>query len=189
MEWSHDDDMLELGGTMEWSYDDDMLELGGTMESILNIDVLDYGFTAKGEVFITSINRNFEFAFNCPNFSDRVLRIEVVGKPPEGEVSIERNTHQKRQSDDDITEKGDDSDLVLKVNSIYVNSAILAARSPFFYKLFTTGMKESHQQRHVTLRINTSGTCQNKSHRVLLCASAYALTAYSFVCRLITKHF
>ncbi|XP_064994749.1 BTB/POZ domain-containing protein POB1-like [Musa acuminata AAA Group] len=126
---------------MEWSIDD---------------DVLDYRVTAKGEVVITSINCNFEFAFNCPNFSDRVLRIEVVGKPPEGEVGIERNTHHKRQSDDDITEKGDDSDLVLRVNSIYVNSAILAVRSPFFFELFTTGIKESHQQRHVTLRINAS---------------------------------
>ncbi|XP_064995428.1 BTB/POZ domain-containing protein At2g46260-like [Musa acuminata AAA Group] len=133
--------MLKVGWTVEWSPDDVML---------------NYRVTAEGEEVITSINRNFKFAFNCPNFSDRVLRIEVVGKPPEGEVSIERNTHQKRQSDDDITEKGDDSDLVLRVNSIYVNSAILAVRSPFFFKLFTTGMKESHQQRHVTLRINTS---------------------------------
>ncbi|XP_064995426.1 BTB/POZ domain-containing protein POB1-like [Musa acuminata AAA Group] len=126
------------------------------MEWILDDDVLDYRVTIEGEEVLTSINRNFEFAFNCPNFSDRVLRIEVVGKPPEGEVGIERNTHHKRQSDDDIIEKGDDSDLVLRVNSIYVNSAILAVRSPFFFELFTTGIKESHQQRHVTLRINAS---------------------------------
>ncbi|VAI88984.1 unnamed protein product [Triticum turgidum subsp. durum] len=45
---------------------------------------------------------------------------------------------------------------VLRVKSIYISSAILAAKSPFFYKLFSNGMKES-DQRHATLRITTSG--------------------------------
>jgi len=42
------------------------------------------------------------------------------------------------------------------VKSIYISSAILAAKSPFFYKLFSNGMKES-DQRHATLRITASG--------------------------------
>ncbi|CAL5053054.1 unnamed protein product [Urochloa decumbens] len=44
---------------------------------------------------------------------------------------------------------------VLRVKSIYISSAILAAKSPFFYKLFSNGMKES-DQRHATLRITAS---------------------------------
>ncbi|CAN1743731.1 BTB/POZ domain-containing protein POB1 [Linum perenne] len=44
---------------------------------------------------------------------------------------------------------------VLRVNTIYISSPILAAKSPFFYKLFSNGMRES-DQRHVTLRIHES---------------------------------
>ncbi|PKU79762.1 BTB/POZ domain-containing protein POB1-like [Dendrobium catenatum] len=46
-----------------------------------------------------------------------------------------------------------DCSPVLKVKSIFISSAILAAKSPFFYKLFSNGMRES-DQRHATLRIN-----------------------------------
>ncbi|CAL1375185.1 unnamed protein product [Linum trigynum] len=42
---------------------------------------------------------------------------------------------------------------VLRVSTIHISSPILAAKSPFFYKLFSNGMKES-DQRHVTLRIH-----------------------------------
>ncbi|GMN31764.1 hypothetical protein TIFTF001_003385 [Ficus carica] len=41
------------------------------------------------------------------------------------------------------------------VETIRISAAILAARSPFFYKLFSIGMLES-DQRHVTLRIHSS---------------------------------
>ncbi|CAM0952988.1 unnamed protein product [Alopecurus aequalis] len=44
---------------------------------------------------------------------------------------------------------------ILRVNTIQVNSAILAAKSPFFFKLFSNGMKES-DQRQATLRIADS---------------------------------
>lgn len=44
---------------------------------------------------------------------------------------------------------------VLRVKTIYINSVVLAANSPFFLKLFSNGMKES-DQRHVTLRIADS---------------------------------
>uniref|UniRef100_A0ACD5YD39 Uncharacterized protein n=1 Tax=Avena sativa TaxID=4498 RepID=A0ACD5YD39_AVESA len=44
---------------------------------------------------------------------------------------------------------------ILRVKNIKVNSAILAAKSPFFFKLFTNGMKES-DQRQATLRIADS---------------------------------
>ncbi|CAL5365844.1 unnamed protein product [Camellia sinensis] len=49
-----------------------------------------------------------------------------------------------------------DCSTVLRVKTLHINSPILAAKSPFFYKLFSNGMRES-EQRHVTLRINASG--------------------------------
>ncbi|KAI5423898.1 hypothetical protein KIW84_030207 [Lathyrus oleraceus] len=48
-----------------------------------------------------------------------------------------------------------DYSAVVKVTTLYVNSAILAAKSSFFYKLFSNGTRES-QQKHVTLKIAAS---------------------------------
>ncbi|XP_021757599.1 BTB/POZ domain-containing protein POB1-like [Chenopodium quinoa] len=48
-----------------------------------------------------------------------------------------------------------DCSVVLPVKTIHISSPILAAKSPFFYKLFSNGMRES-EQRHVTLRIHAS---------------------------------
>ncbi|KAG1335146.1 BTB/POZ domain-containing protein POB1 [Cocos nucifera] len=184
-------------------------------------------------------DQNFEFAFNCSNFSDRVLQIEIMADPPgsksdgEGAAAAgEWARHPKRKRDEIKKDKesakclpehilncdqpdtedcvayenndeevvamieesppnvgqdvalpmpilipaiaclpsylcyGDDSQSnestwsmecshVLRVKSIYISSAILAAKSPFFYKLFSNGMRES-DQRHATLRITAS---------------------------------
>lgn len=48
-----------------------------------------------------------------------------------------------------------DCTTVVRVKTLHISSPILAAKSPFFYKLFSNGMRES-EQRHVTLRINAS---------------------------------
>ncbi|XP_057810174.1 LOW QUALITY PROTEIN: BTB/POZ domain-containing protein POB1-like [Salvia miltiorrhiza] len=45
--------------------------------------------------------------------------------------------------------------LPVQVRTVHISSPILAAKSPFFYKLFSNGMRES-EQRHVTLRIQVS---------------------------------
>uniref|UniRef100_A0ACD5WDD7 Uncharacterized protein n=1 Tax=Avena sativa TaxID=4498 RepID=A0ACD5WDD7_AVESA len=79
---------------------------------------------------------SFEFAFDAENFSDKVLQVEVVAS---GTVTGKRRRKEK----------------VLRVKTMYINSAILAARSPFFLKLFSNGMKES-DQRDPTLRIADS---------------------------------
>ncbi|PKA56290.1 BTB/POZ domain-containing protein POB1 [Apostasia shenzhenica] len=162
-------------------------------------------------------DQNFEFAFNSSNFSDRVLRIEIVAGPAESKGDGEGCSsisdwarHRKRRREDIKKDKvvaefapyssedildcnepdtedvlayvnndeedvamieespsgdepshsnesswGLDSCPVLRVKSIYISSAILAAKSPFFYKLFSNGMRES-DQRHATLRINES---------------------------------
>ncbi|CAL9122381.1 unnamed protein product [Musa acuminata var. zebrina] len=160
---------------------------------------------------ITGGDQNFEFAFNSSNFSDRVLRIEVVAEPDEGGADAGWAGYRKRRRDDGAKEKASESAKyslelisscepdteecmeyenhdeedepmleelapgvgragadtendssnvggsphVLRVKSIYISSAILAAKSPFFFKLFSNGMKES-DQRHATLRINES---------------------------------
>ncbi|XP_020522005.1 BTB/POZ domain-containing protein POB1 isoform X4 [Amborella trichopoda] len=168
---------------------------------------------------------NFAFAFNDSNFSDRILRIEIISglmeSKSEGEgcnsiadwarnrkrrrEEIKRennnvseltvchgdqilNTNQPNIEDGVTYENQDEEDFamvespsgfamltspndeaahssdssssmdcstVLRVTKIHISSAILAAKSPFFYKLFSNGMRES-EQRDVTLRINAS---------------------------------
>ncbi|XP_076950226.1 BTB/POZ domain-containing protein POB1-like [Bidens hawaiensis] len=75
---------------------------------------------------------DFSFAFNNSKFSDRVLHIAIYSEPMDSTLSPS-----------------------VIVEDMHISSPILAARSPFFYKLFTNGMKES-EERDVTLRINAS---------------------------------
>lgn len=162
----------------------------------------------------SSSDGDFGFAFNDSNFSDRLLRIEIMGDPPESRSDGEGCTsiadwarHRKRRredikkdnaldlsacpeeqilnqpdmddcvgnenQDDEVeamieeSPSGDeavngnesswsmDCSTVVRVKTLHISSPILAAKSPFFYKLFSNGMKES-EQRHVTLRINAS---------------------------------
>ncbi|CAL5397642.1 unnamed protein product [Camellia sinensis] len=181
---------------------------------------------------------DFGFAFNDSNFSDRVLRVEIMADSPETQLDGEGchsladwARHRKRRREDvkkdKVLEKmrnfsqlriilrfglveavdtvgcpeeqilscnqpdtddgvgcenqdeeavamieespsGDDEagnsndsnwsmdcSTVLRVKTLHISSPILAAKSPFFYKLFSNGMRES-EQRHVTLRINAS---------------------------------
>ncbi|KAM0017089.1 putative chromatin remodeling & transcription regulator BTB-POZ family [Helianthus debilis subsp. tardiflorus] len=154
---------------------------------------------------------DFGFAFNDSNFSDRVLRIEIVSEPldsahdGDGCASLSdwaRNRKRRREDikketavdiaagypeeqlldqpdhlpDDDVDAENpdeepvemveeapsDDNDsngamecsTVVRVETLHISSPILAARSPFFYELFSNGVKES--RRHVNLRINAS---------------------------------
>ncbi|KAF5811519.1 putative chromatin remodeling & transcription regulator BTB-POZ family [Helianthus annuus] len=159
---------------------------------------------------------DFGFAFNDSNFSDRILRIEIVSESTEARSDGEgcasladwaknrkrRREDIKRENAVDMTAEGpeeqilnqpdnipDDLDAenqdeenaamieeapsgdegandldsnwsmecstIVKVKTLHISSPILAAKSPFFYKLFSNGMRES-EQRHVTLRINAS---------------------------------
>ncbi|OAY56409.1 BTB/POZ domain-containing protein POB1 [Manihot esculenta] len=168
---------------------------------------------------------DFAFAFNDSNFSDRVLRIEIIPDLPETKsdgdpcTSIAdwvRNRKRRREDikkenaaevigqseeqiincnmpdtedgvayenqdeepmamieesptdpDGNLNQLGEDVDngndsswnmdcsTVLRVKTLHISSPILAAKSPFFYKLFSNGMRES-EQRHVTLRIHAS---------------------------------
>ncbi|KAL3325873.1 hypothetical protein AABB24_036880 [Solanum stoloniferum] len=159
---------------------------------------------------------NFAFAFDDVNFSDRILRIEILGDSIAGGSNSNsgcssladwaRNRKRRREdfrkenalditacpedqiiccnqidSEDADNENQDeavvamieepnsgdeaansddstwncDSPRVMRVKTLNISSPILAAKSPFFYKLFSNGMRES-EQRQVTLRINAS---------------------------------
>ncbi|KAJ4894239.1 SKP1/BTB/POZ domain protein [Raphanus sativus] len=63
--------------------------------------------------------------------------------------------------DDDASSEpnwGIDHSTVVNVKELNISPPILAAKSLFFYKLFSNGMRES-EQRHVTLRISAQGRC------------------------------
>ncbi|GAA0145951.1 hypothetical protein LIER_06018 [Lithospermum erythrorhizon] len=167
---------------------------------------------------------DFAFAFNDSNFSDRVLKIEIMSDPPEtrpdldGSLSLADWARHRKRRREDIKNKTDlchslaaldlslaihpeeqdlhcdqldaddggcsnqdeeevamledamsgdedansddvnwdmDGSNILQVKTLHISSPILAAKSPFFYKLFSNGMLES-EQRLVTLRINAS---------------------------------
>ncbi|CAN1743722.1 BTB/POZ domain-containing protein POB1 [Linum perenne] len=167
----------------------------------------------------TASESDFGFAFNDQNFSDRVLKIEIIPdlsttkSDADGSITLAewaRNRKRRREEikkdrsfavaevvgqsveqvlnlnvpgteetlaydnqDEEVvamieeSAAGDETptgseyggrmgcSTVLRVNTIYISSPILAAKSPFFYKLFSNGMRES-DQRHVTLRIHES---------------------------------
>lgn len=90
---------------------------------------------------------NFGFALDDIDFSDRVLHIELISEFDSDEPV--------RVSDCKRRRKNSDTENVVKVKTLNVSSLVLAANSPFFYKLFKNGMRES-QEREVTMRINAS---------------------------------
>ncbi|KAE8700994.1 Detected protein of confused Function [Hibiscus syriacus] len=163
---------------------------------------------------------DFGFAFNDSKFSDRLLRIEIMGGPsdslptvrvapaspigpavargaerisrrkmiqcsmhihaldlslcPEEQVLVDNqpgtNDHLGCENQDEETvamveetQSGDEdanSSMVLRVKTLHISSPILAAKSPFFFKLFSNGMRES-EPRHVTIRISAFGSCRH----------------------------
>ncbi|XVF51379.1 hypothetical protein PTKIN_Ptkin04bG0180400 [Pterospermum kingtungense] len=185
--------------------------------------IMDSDFSPGEASGSGSADSDFGFAFNDRNFSDRVLRIEIIPDLPEtksagdGCSSIAdwaRNRKRRRedikketdvivkleeqilscnlpdtvdavtyenqdeeavamieespsdgglntnQTGNDIAHCSDSSwnmncSTVLRVKTIHISSPILAAKSPFFYKLFSNGMRES-EQRQVTLQIHAS---------------------------------
>ncbi|KAK0586267.1 hypothetical protein LWI29_003908 [Acer saccharum] len=192
---------------------------------VSNVDLFDPRATMDSDFSPGGLDSDFGFAFDDSNFSDRVLKIEIVSDLPETKSDGEgcstiadwaRNRKRRREdirketavdvveqreeqilncnmpdTEDGVTyenqdeepvamieelpadleshlnQQGDegtpsndsswnmDCSTVLRVKTIHISSPILAAKSPFFYKLFSNGMRES-EQRHVTLRIHAS---------------------------------
>lgn len=188
----------------------------------MNRDLFDPRTVMESEYDKSPKEGNFGFAFNDSNFSDRVLRIEIMAGPSDSKSDGDaccslydwaRNRKRRREDlkkdvihdsdafdgtdiavcpeeqvlnqsdgDDNLVCENDDEEAVamveelpsgdegdnsndsswsmecstiLRVQTLHISSPILAAKSPFFYKLFSNGMRES-EQRHVTLRINAS---------------------------------
>ncbi|CAM0877695.1 unnamed protein product [Alopecurus aequalis] len=128
------------------------------------------GASADAEIKLDSsrggVLPSFEFAFNSANFSDRVLRLEIgasdgaMGSTGDAGGGSLANQASHREENGDKEESIDSSSAIvgrpaLLVKTIFINSAILAVRSPFFLKLFSNGMKESDQM-HPVLRIADS---------------------------------
>ncbi|KAM0883744.1 hypothetical protein ACQ4PT_031424 [Festuca glaucescens] len=117
----------------------------------------DLDFSSWGAVL------SFEFAFNSENFSDRVLQLEVVPCDDVGGESLSNLARTPKEKEDNLSYKGRSIDASstmagtadLTVKTFHINSAILAARSPYFLKLFSNGMKESDQA-HPQIRISDS---------------------------------
>ncbi|CBI34431.3 unnamed protein product, partial [Vitis vinifera] len=185
--------------------------------------IMDSDLSPSGVAGGSVSDSDFAFAFNDSNFSDRLLRIEIIADLPESKGDGEgcnsiadwaRNRKRRREEikkenavdvhheeqilncnmpdtedgvayenqDEEavamieesppgvgmnLSQHGDeaghssdsswgmDCSTVLRVKTLHISSPILAAKSPFFYKLFSNGMRES-EQRHVTLRIHAS---------------------------------
>ncbi|XP_037435834.1 BTB/POZ domain-containing protein At2g46260-like isoform X2 [Triticum dicoccoides] len=127
------------------------------------------------------VGESFEFAFDKEAFSDKKLRVEVVGS--------DDAASRKRRREDDKSDEGecvDSSSIVmaaptLRVTTMHINSAILAAKSPFFFKLFSNGMKESDKGQ-ATLRIADSESavlCLDLPYSISM-APALAVAAKKF---------
>lgn len=83
---------------------------------------------------------------------------EAVAMAEESPSGIEKTTN--HPGDGEASKSVDsptsmDSATALRIRSIHISSPILAAKSPFFYKLFSNGMRES-EQRRVTVQILAS---------------------------------
>lgn len=91
------------------------------------------------------IEGNIGFGFNDADFSDRVLRLEII-------QALASNNNPGVEKDD-----FSDHDTGLIVKTLNICSLILAAKSSFFYKLLKNGMRESQNKDDVViLRINAS---------------------------------
>ncbi|KAL8170181.1 hypothetical protein V2J09_021985 [Rumex salicifolius] len=88
---------------------------------------------------------DFGSGFNDADFSDRVLRLEILPALASDKIS---------SLDGENTLEFGAIDLKLK--KIPTNSFVLASKSPFFYQLFKNGMRESRQKDEVALRIYES---------------------------------
>lgn len=84
---------------------------------------------------------DFSFAFNNKIFSDRQLLIEIM-------PDLQRQSYDNKDAISHVgnSMKMDCSNSASRVRIIYINSAILAEKSPFFKTLFSNGMRESMKE-------------------------------------------
>ncbi|KAG0563452.1 hypothetical protein KC19_8G032600 [Ceratodon purpureus] len=82
---------------------------------------------------------SFEFAYDNPVFSDRVLQLELTAFGDQAYEVVEKSEelHGGRRED------GSELSITSAPEILHVNSAILAAHSDYFMRMFSNGMSES----------------------------------------------
>ncbi|KAK1284499.1 BTB/POZ domain-containing protein POB1 [Acorus calamus] len=87
---------------------------------------------------------SLEFAFNNPQFSDRIFQIEISnGTPVDNQIKSSTTTGpKKRKININQIQAEDEHEVYEKVEYMHANSALLATKSAFFYKLFSNGMHD-----------------------------------------------
>ncbi|KAK1275081.1 BTB/POZ domain-containing protein POB1 [Acorus gramineus] len=99
---------------------------------------------------------SFEFAFNNPTFSDRILRIDITDGPLEDkQISSSEKSKKRLIHGKEIKEEPED-EVEARVECMHINITILAAKSTFFYKLFSNGMRDSNNKCEITVKIKAS---------------------------------
>lgn len=85
---------------------------------------------------------SFEFAYNNPLFSDRILQMEVAPSVDQASEVVEKSEelHAGRK------EVGPGASITSTMEKLHVNSAILAAHSDYFMRMFSNGMSESSSE-------------------------------------------
>ncbi|KAK1321410.1 BTB/POZ domain-containing protein POB1 [Acorus calamus] len=100
---------------------------------------------------------SFEFAFNNPHFSERTFRIEITDeKLVDNQINYITTRLKKRKINKKQVLEADEDEVEKKVLSMHVDSALLAVKSPFFYKLFSNGMRDSNNKCETTLKLKAS---------------------------------
>ncbi|KAJ4823112.1 Boi protein [Turnera subulata] len=128
--------------------------------------------TARGGEKIS--RKRMVLSCNQPDMDDCVA---CENQEEEAEAMIEESASGDEAVDGNESSWNMDCSTVVKVKTLHISSPILAAKSPFFYKLFSNGMKES-EQRHVTLRINASGRTRHHLPFALIFLSAETICAF-----------
>ncbi|KAG7553378.1 BTB/POZ domain [Arabidopsis thaliana x Arabidopsis arenosa] len=80
---------------------------------------------------------------------------ENINNKKHEEALVMAEQEPKSGGEDHEIERVTNNTSVLRVNELHISSAILAAKSPFFLKLFSNGMLES-EQKQMTLKIDAS---------------------------------
>ncbi|XP_049376353.1 BTB/POZ domain-containing protein POB1-like [Solanum stenotomum] len=81
--------------------------------------------------------------------------VVMLEESPSGIVMTTNLFGDDEESENDDSSTDMDSSNPLRVRTLHISSPILAAKSRFFYKLFSNGMKES-EQRNITIQIHAS---------------------------------
>ncbi|XP_057458918.1 BTB/POZ domain-containing protein POB1-like [Lotus japonicus] len=102
--------------------------------------------------------RRQNFIINSARHRKRKRQKVLNGNKPDDETCVIPSSGDEVAN---ISDSNCSAATVVRVKTLHISSPILAAKSPFFFKLFSNGMSETKQrhktkQRHISLRIYAS---------------------------------